>query len=168
MDVGLYHRGVDAQSFAVLQTQCNGGLNHPLVDSLQSLRRDPAKGPIEGIVLGNRMTVELRKTAQGQAIVNALAQFAVVPVLDAHENQRAQNLRRRHALAPGAGVFQAALQILTDFLDHALLLLEDGGDGSEGGVELDAQALPLEVGEADLLMQDSAHESSTRDAAVGG
>ncbi len=76
-------------------------------------------------MLGDQVAVKLRKSAQRVAVVDALAQFAIVPVLDAHESQRAQGLRGGDAVAPGAGLLQAALQIPADVLDQSGVLLEE-------------------------------------------
>ena len=134
-------------------------MNDFLVDVPQRLWGELEKGAVESIMFGNGVAVEVSKATQGEAVVDTLTQFAIVPVFDPHQNQRAQDLRWRHARAPGARFFQAPFQILTDLLDQRFLLIEESGDGLQGGVELDAQALEVEVGEGDLLMEDSAHGS---------
>src|SRR6185436_1666556 len=101
MNVGFHYRGVDAEVVAVFQTELDGRLNHGLVDRFQRGWRESVEGPIEGVVLGDKLAVKLRKSAQRVAIVDALTQFAIVPVLDAHEGQRAQRLRGSDAVAPG-------------------------------------------------------------------
>src|ERR1039458_9597761 len=93
MNVGLHYRGVDAEFLAVFQTELDDRLDHGLVDGLQRGRGEAVEGPVEGVVLGDKVAVKLRKAAQRVAIVDPLAQFAIVPVLDAHESQRAQGLR---------------------------------------------------------------------------
>src|SRR5437016_51107 len=85
------------------------------------------------------MAFKLRESVQRVAIANAFAQFAIVPVVDARENRGAQGLRggalrlvlltihfrktgnRKglrggDAVAPGAGLLQAALQIQADLI----------------------------------------------------
>jgi hypothetical protein len=128
-----------------------------LVDRFQRGRREPVESPVEGIVFGDNLAIKLRKSAQCVAIVNALAQFAIVPVLDAHESQRAQGLRGRDAVAPGAGVLQAALQIQADSFDQSGVLIEEGVDALQDGIEIDAQPVQFQVGEAELGIESSAH-----------
>src|SRR6267378_3529808 len=74
----------------------------------------------------------LRRAAtafERNADVNPLAQFAIVPVLDAHENQRAQDLLRRQAAATSLGFLQTPSQIAADLLDHVLLVVKKIGNG---------------------------------------
>src|SRR5580704_17696000 len=107
MDIGLHHRGIDAEFLAVFQAELVSRLHYGLVDGFQRGRRESVEGPVEGVVLGDKVSVKLRKSAQRVAIVDALAQFAIVPVLDAHESQRAYGLRGIDAVASGAGLLQA-------------------------------------------------------------
>ena len=95
--------------------------------------------------------------------MDALLQFAIIPVLDAHENQRAEHLRGSDAVASGAGVLQASLQILAHLLDEGKVLIEELGDGSQEGVELDALKLQFKVGEAELGREGS-HRSESLSA----
>src|SRR5438876_2565344 len=126
MNVGFHYRGVDAEFLAVFQTELDGGLDYGLVDGFQRGRRESVEGPVEGVVLGDRVAVKLRKAAQRVAIVDTLAQFAIVPVLNAHESQRAQGLRGSDAATPGSGVLEAALQIQADLLDQIGVPIEEG------------------------------------------
>src|SRR5713226_9813281 len=112
MNVGFHHRGVDAESLAVFQTQLDSRLDHELIDITKRLRRKSVEGAFERILLGDWLAVKLGKAAQREAIVDALLQFAIIPVLDAHENERAEHLRGSDAVASGAGVLQASFQIL--------------------------------------------------------
>src|SRR5204863_3602936 len=157
MNVGFHYRGVDAEFLAILQTELHGRLDYGLVDGFQRSRREPVEGPVKGVVLGDKLAVELCKSAQRVAIVDALAQFAIVPVLDTHESQRAQGLRWRDAVAPGAGVLQAALQIQTDLLDQMEVLAEECVNALQDRVEMDAQPIQFQVGEAQLRVESSAH-----------
>jgi hypothetical protein len=63
------------------------------------------------------------------SIGNPLTQFAIVQVLDAHQNQRAQDLLRRQTGAPRLGVLQTARQIAADLLDDILLVVKKIGNG---------------------------------------
>ncbi len=158
MNIGFHDRGVDAEFLAVFQTELHGRLDHSLVDGFQRGRREPVEGPVEGVVLGDQVAVKLGKAAQRVAVVDALAQFAIVPVLDAHESPRAQGLRGSDAVAPGAGVLQAALQIPADVLDQSGVLLEEGVDALQDGVKMDAQPAQFQVGEAELGVESAAHK----------
>src|SRR5216684_4826322 len=75
---------------------------------------------------------------------------SIVPVLVAHENERAKHLRGSDAVASGAGVLQASLQILAHLLDEGEVLIEELGDGLEDGIEMDTLELQFEVGESEL------------------
>ena len=160
MNVGFHYRGVDAQLLAVFQTELDGGLDHGLVDGLQRGRGESVEGAVEGVVLGNQVAVELGKAAQGIAVVDAFAQFAIVPVLDAHESQRAQGLRGGDAVAPGVGVLQAAHQIQADLLDQSGVLVQECSDALQDGVEMDALSAQFQIGEAELGFGSSAHGCS--------
>jgi hypothetical protein len=150
VNVGFHHRGVNPEFLAVFHPECHGRLDHGLVDALERGRGEPVEGSVEGVVLGDRETVKLSKSAQRVAIVDAVAQFAIVPVLDAHESQRAQYLRGSNAVASGGGLLQAALQIQADVLDQLAVLLEERVDTLQDGVEMDPQSAHFQVGEAEL------------------
>jgi len=98
--------------------------------------------------------------AQRVAIVDPLAQFAIVPVLDAHESQRAQGLRGSDAATSGGGVLEAALQIQADLLDQIGVLAEECVDALQDGVEMDAESAQFQVGEAELRIESAAHNGS--------
>jgi hypothetical protein len=59
MDVGLYDGVVNTQPVAILQPKCNRRLHQQLVDRHERLRRQPHERPLERIVLGHRLAVEL-------------------------------------------------------------------------------------------------------------
>ncbi len=80
------------------------------------------------MVLGHRLAEEIREAAQGVAVGDPFAQFAIGPVLDAHQNQRAQHLGRSQPAASGLGVFEAALQIASHLLDHLFVLVQKVGN----------------------------------------
>src|ERR1039458_2777911 len=81
-----------------------------LVDSLHGGRGEQVEGAVEGVVLGHAVAVEVGKAAQGIAVVDAFAQLAIVPVLDAHEDEGAQGLRGGDPVTSGVGVLQSARQ----------------------------------------------------------
>ena len=94
MNVGLYNCRVDAKFLAIFQARIHGRLHHQLIDGLQRLGSQPMKGAVKRIVLGHRLAVKIRELTQGVAVGDPLAQFAVIPILDAHEDEGAQNLLR--------------------------------------------------------------------------
>lgn len=124
MDVSLRHRGVDAQPLAVLQSEVDRRLHRQLIDRLERLGRESIGAAVERIVSWHRQTIEVRKLAQRASVGNPLAQFAVIPVLDAHENQPAQDLLRRQAAATSLGFLQAPREIAADLFDHVLLVVK--------------------------------------------
>ena len=85
MDVGCHHRGVDAQLLAIFQAELNGALDYGRVDRLHGGWGESIEGTVESSMLGPAMTVEVRKGAQGMAVIDAFPQLAILPVLDAHE-----------------------------------------------------------------------------------
>ena len=89
MDIGFYNRGINAELLAVLQAEFHGRLDYELVDGRQWGRSDAIESAIEGIVQGDGLAIELPKGTPRKAIIDALAQIAVVPILDPHEKQRA-------------------------------------------------------------------------------
>ena len=131
-----------------------------LVDGFQGGRGEPVEGAVESIVPGNGVAVEIGKAAQGKAIVDAFAQLAIIPVLDAHENQRAQGLRGGNAVAPGVGVLQSTLQILAHVLDQRGMVVQEVSDALQRGIEVDTLVPQFEIGEAELGDGKAAHSSS--------
>ena len=127
------------------------------VDGCHRGRGEPVEGAIEGIVLGHGMAVEPGKAAQGVAIVDTLAQLAVVPVLDAHERQRTQGLLRGDAVASGVRLCQAPVQIQAHEFDESGMLLQEAGDALQTGIEVNPQTLQLEIGKAELGIEKAAH-----------
>lgn len=75
----------------------------------------------------DRRAVEVSELTQRQSIRNAFAQLAIVPVLEPHQNQRAQDLRRRQPVTTTAGQLQASHQIAPDTLDDVPLVVEKSG-----------------------------------------
>ena len=57
MNVGFHHRGVDAESLSVFQTQLDRRLDHELIDVAKRLRGKPVEGAVEGIMLDRKSVV---------------------------------------------------------------------------------------------------------------
>ena len=49
VNVGLHHRGVDAQLLAILQSEFDRRLHHQIIDCLQRLGRQPIAAAMESI-----------------------------------------------------------------------------------------------------------------------
>ena len=84
MNVGLYDRRVDPKFLTIFQAQIHRCLHYQSVDGLKCFRSQSVKGTVERIVLGYRLAVEIWELAQGIAIADPFAQFAIIPVLDPH------------------------------------------------------------------------------------
>src|SRR5215467_1491231 len=87
MNVCLNNRGIDTKLLAVFQTQSNRKLHQHIIDAVECLRAQPHESALERIMLGNRLRIEIGELAQRIAICDPFAQFAIVKILDAHENQ---------------------------------------------------------------------------------
>src|ERR1017187_647463 len=128
-----------------------------LVDSLHGGRGEQVEGAVEGVVLGHAVAVEVGKAAQGIAVVDAFAQLAIVPVLDAHEDEGAQGLRGGDPVTSGVGVLQSARQILAHLLDQRGMVVQESDDTLQERVEVDALVSQFEIGEAELGFGDTGH-----------
>jgi hypothetical protein len=91
-------------------------------------------------MFGDRIGVEIGELTQRHTVGDPFAQFAIIPVLDAHQHQRVQHLRRRHSAPPFVRVLQTAHEIAPHPLDHAMLAVKELRDGC--GHRLHAHALP--------------------------
>src|ERR1700683_707603 len=80
-----------------------------------------------------------------------------MPILDAHENQRAQGLCRSDAVAARVRFFQTTLQIHAHEIDRGSMLLQEVSDPLQSRIEMDAVTLQLEIGEAELKGGEAAH-----------
>ena len=136
-----------------LQSELDRRPNHQVVDCFQRLWRQTDEAALEGIVFRDRRAVEVSELTQRQSIRNAFAQLAIVPVLEPHQNQRAQDLRRRQSVTTAAGLLQAPHQIAPDTLDDVPLVVEKSGDRFQQRLQPHAPiTLPhqLPIGKADL------------------
>ena len=99
-------------------------------------------------MLGHGLAIEVRKGAQGIAVLDAFAPLAIVPVLDAHEHKRAPGLRRGNPVAAGVGVLQPTRPILAHWLDQCGWVVQEGEDALPRRVEVDALASQFEIGKS--------------------
>src|SRR3984957_7422856 len=160
MNVTLDNRGIDTQLGAVLQSKIDCRLNHQVIDRFERLRRQSIEAAAERIVLGYPITVEVGKLTQHQSVGDPFAQFTIVPVLDAHENQRAQNLLRRQSTATAPRLLQTSPQNPPDTLDKLLLIVKEFGNGLQQRLQTHALPHQLKVGKADLSRRCSRHFSA--------
>src|ERR1700675_4769199 len=162
MNVGLNHRGVDAQLLAVLQPEPDCRLHHQIIDRLERLGREPVEAAVERIVSRHWQTIEVRELAQCASVGNPLTQFAIVPVLDAHQNQRAQHLLRRQAAATRLGLLQTPPQIAADLFDYVLLVVKKIGNRLQQRLKAQALTHQLPISKTDLPLRypDTAQSSS--------
>jgi hypothetical protein len=152
MNVGLHHRGVDAQLLTIFQSELDRGLHHQIIDRPERSGCEPSEATVECIMSRHRQTIKVGELAQGASIGNPLTQFAIVPVLDAHENQRAQDLLRRQAAATGLGFLQAPYEIAADLLDHVFLVAKKIGDGLQQWLKAQTLTHQFPIGETDLSL----------------
>src|SRR5258708_4704867 len=125
----LYDSGIDPELLAIFQSQLDRSLHYQFIDELQHGRSQTVEGTVEGVVLGNRLSIEMSEAAQRVAIGNALAQLTILPIFDPHQDQRAQDLGWGQAVPVQLGSFQSTLEIASDLLDQLLVLCEQVGNG---------------------------------------
>ena len=152
MNISLHHRGVDTQLRAVLHSDVDGCLDQKIIDGFKRLRRELDKRPVEGVMFGHRITVEIRELAQRQSISNPLTQLAIVPILDAHQNQRAQDLLWRQSMAASVGILQTLPKIVTNRCDDLFVVVKKVRDRLQQRFKNNPLLYQLEVGKADLQM----------------
>jgi hypothetical protein len=163
MDVGLHHRGVDPQLRTILQSELDRRPNHQVVDGFERLRCQSDEAALKRVVLGHRRAVEVGELTQRQSVGDPLAQLAIVPVLEPHQNQRAQDLSRRQSAATTSGLLQPARQIAPDPLDHVSLVVEKVGYRPQQWFQAHALSpLPHQfpIGKTDLSRRRSRHRSA--------
>jgi hypothetical protein len=136
MNVSLDHRGVDPQLTTVLQAQLHGDSNNDIIDVFECLWRQPIDAAVEGIVLGYLVAVEISELPQGHSVGDALAQLAIIPVLDAHQKERAHHLTRGEAVAALARIFQAAAKVGMHSRQYLTILVKQITNGLQRRVEL--------------------------------
>ena len=64
----------------------DGRLHHYIIDRPERLGREPSEPAVECIVSRHRLAIEVGELAQSVSIGDPLTQFAIVQVLDAHQN----------------------------------------------------------------------------------
>src|SRR6516164_2965479 len=152
MDVGLHHCCIDTQLLAVLQSEVDGRLHHQFIDRPKRLGRQPIEAAVERVMSRHRHTIEVRELAQCVSIGNPLAQFAIVPILDAHQNQRAQDLLWRQSMAASIGILQTLPKIVTNRCDHLFVVVKKVRDRLQQRFKNKPLLYQLKVGKTDLQM----------------
>ncbi len=162
MNVRLDHGGVDPQLRPVLQAERDRRVDDRVIDRLQRVRGEPVEGAVERVVLRDPLALELGERPQRVAIGDPFPQFPVVPVLHAHQNQRAQDLRRGDAVPARGGLLQPSRQIALHGVDEGCVRVEERGDRLQGRFELNALLEEHEIGEAHLGIGRAAHFVAAR------
>src|SRR5712675_1276137 len=104
-------------------------------------------------MLRHRRAVRGREVRQREYTGDALPHLSTVPVLEPHQNQRAQNLRRSQPVTTAARSLQATHQISPDSLDDVPLFVEKIGYGVQQRLQAHTLlTLPdqLPIGKTDL------------------
>src|SRR5207248_6067965 len=115
---------------------------------LERRRREPVEAAAECVVLGHPIAVEVGKLAQRQSVGDPFVQLAIVPVLDAHEDQRAKNLLRRQSTATAPWLLQTSYQIAPHPLDQLLLVVEEVGNSLQQRLQTHASSHQFKIGKA--------------------
>jgi hypothetical protein len=84
----------------------------------------------------------------------------MVPILDAHQNQRAQDLLRRQAAATSLGFLQAPRRIAADLFDHVLLVVKKIGNHLQQRLKTQTLMHQFPIGKTDLSLHPSRHRSA--------
>ena len=157
VDVRFDHGRIDAQFFAIFQSEINGGIDDQIVDYLECLRREPVKRLVERIMFGNESAVETSESPQSIPVIDALSQFAVFPVLHSLQDKRAQHLLGGEAVAARIGILQATLKISAHLVYQVTVLVNEIGDGLQHRLQANALGEKLNIGKTDLTARRSCH-----------
>src|SRR5437870_6900406 len=145
MNIGLDDRSIDPQLGAIFEAETDRRVDDRLIDRLQRVGGQPVEGPVERVVLGDPLAVEVGEVPQRVPISNAFAQFTIIPILDAHQNHLAEHLWGRQADPSRRGPLQAAREIPLHALDDGPVVVEALRDRFQGGLKLDALYHELQI-----------------------
>jgi hypothetical protein len=107
------------------------------------------------------LAAEVGEPAQRASVGNPLAQFAIVPVLDTHQDQRAQHLLRRQRPVTRIWVLTSP-QVASYQLNHLCVVIEEVGDRLQKRLQDKPLLQQLPVGKADLWIFRPRHRSARR------
>ena len=150
------------QLAAVLQAELHGGFDHEVVDGLECRRCQSVEAAVEGVMLGHLLAVEIGERSQRYSIGDAFAQLAIIPVLQAHQNECAQHLYRGEAMATVVRLPEAAHQIAAHPFDQRWLLIEKIADRLQQRLKPNALPQQFEIGKAHLPRGRPRHSSTQR------
>jgi hypothetical protein len=87
-------------------------------------------------MLGHLVAVEIRELAQAHSVGDALAELAIIPVLDAHQNQRTHHLTGGKAVTTFVRIFQAVAKVGLHARQYLTILVKQITNGLQRRVEL--------------------------------
>lgn len=157
VNVGFDDGRVNPQFLAVFQSQGDSRFDDDFVDRFKRCRGEPVKSPVKSVMLGNELAVETSESPQGISVCDPFAQFAVIPVLDPHQSERAQHLLCAQPVPPDLGIFQATLQVAAYLLDQVSVLVDKVGDRLQHRLQAHALAEEFEIGKTSLGDRGSCH-----------
>src|SRR5687768_10550336 len=108
MDVSFNHGSIDAELLSILKTEIDSRSDQCLIDGLKSFWSESVDGAVERIVLGNLVAIKVRETAQGITVGDSLSQLPIIPILDAHENERTKDLRSSQPVSSRSRFLQSS------------------------------------------------------------
>src|SRR5207247_5802299 len=162
MDIGFHNRRIGAQLLAIFQTVVDGRFNDRVIELLHCGGTQPVERLVEGVVAGNRLTVEAGELSQRVSVIYAFAQFPVIPILDAHQDQRAENLVRGQTRSASFRFLQTALQIAANQFHQFVVVIQEVGNLFQQRIQPDALLQKFQIGECDLGIIDSHTDSFMR------
>ena len=99
---------------------------------------------------GDRARTEVREETESEAVGDAFAELAQVPVLDPVEDEGTEDAGGGHPVSACGRTLESADEVLMDFVHKLPLRFEEVGDGPEGVVEGDALGAKLGISEGEL------------------
>ena len=157
VDVRFDHGRIDAQFFAIFQPEFDSVRDNQIVNQLERGRREPDKGLVESVMFGNSLAVEMSEFPQSIPVIDALSQFAVLPVLHSLQNKRAQHLLGAEAVATFIGILQSPLKVPAHLVYQVTMLVKEFGDGLQQGLQANTLLQEFQIGKTDLTAGVSCH-----------
>lgn len=99
--------------------------------------------------------VELGEETQRVPIGDAFSQLAIIPILNAHENQRQNRLLGGQSAAARLRLLQAEVELLADAFHQCSILDHELQDFFQHRIEFNALTLEFQIGECNLMIGSS-------------